>query len=84
MKQIAKLTCLLVLAACSPQPETSRPNVKPPMAAKRPYEIVAKHGHKRVDNYYWLKEREDTAVLNYLKAENRYLDTMTASTRPLR
>ncbi|MEJ0056249.1 MAG: hypothetical protein WDN75_11670 [Bacteroidota bacterium] len=54
------------------------------MAAKKPFEVVAKHGHKRIDNYFWLKEREDTAVIHYLNAENRYLDTMTAHTKSLR
>lgn len=60
------------------------PNVKPPVAAIKPYEIISKHGHKRTDNYYWLKNREDSAVINYLKAENKYLDTMTAHTRIFR
>ena len=78
--------CLIAFwVACSPGNETSkRPDVKPPIAQKKPFEIVAKHGHKRIDNYYWLKEREDTAVINYLTAENKYLDTMTASTKGLR
>ncbi|CAN5485337.1 oligopeptidase B [soil metagenome] len=75
----------LVIGACSPGQETSpRPDVKPPVAEKKPFEIVAKHGHKRIDNYYWLKEREDTSVISYLKAENQYLDTMTAHTRAFR
>jgi oligopeptidase B len=77
--------CLLgVLISCSSKKETSRPDVKPPVAVKKPFEIVAKHGHKRIDEYYWLKERADTAVINYLIAENKYLDTMTASTKSLR
>ncbi len=76
---------IVLLAACSPGTETStRPEVNPPIAKKIPHEIVAKHGHKRIDNYYWLKEREDTAVINYLTAENKYLDTMTAHTKVLR
>jgi len=85
MMRNTPFVCLLVLGACSPANEVAnRPDVKPPVAAIVPFEIVAKHGHKRVDNYYWLKQREDTAVINYLNAENRYLDTMTAATRPLR
>jgi oligopeptidase B len=79
------LIWICLLAACSTGKETAKhPGVKPPVAKKVPYEIMAKHGHKRIDNYYWLKEREDTAVLNYLAAENKYLDTITASTRLLR
>lgn len=73
-----------MLISCSGGKENARPDVKPPVAKVVPFEIVAKHGHKRIDNYYWLKERNDSAVINYLTAENNYLDTMTAATRPLR
>ena len=73
------------LLSCSPPKDGPvYPDVKAPVAEKRPFEIIAKHGHKRVDNYYWLKNREDSAVINYLKAENKYLDTMTAHIRVLR
>ena len=36
-----------------------------------------------MDNYYWLKNREDSAVIHYLKAENEYRDTMMAHVKPL-
>ncbi|MCH7396675.1 S9 family peptidase [Belliella sp. DSM 107340] len=68
--------------ACSQQePEFKLPDVQPPVAAIKPFEILAKHGHKRVDNYYWLNEREDQEVIDYLNAENAYLDTMMAHTK---
>ncbi|MCH7414984.1 S9 family peptidase [Belliella sp. R4-6] len=68
--------------ACSQQePEFKLPDVKPPVAAVKPFEITAKHGHKRVDNYYWLNQREDQEVIDYLNAENAYLDTMMAHTK---
>ena len=73
----------IVLFACTPQQEARFPNVSPPVAKIQPFEIVAKHGHKRTDNYYWLKNREDAAVIYYLKAENKYLDTMMSHTKPL-
>ena len=41
------------------------------------------HGHTRVDNYYWLKERENPEVIDYLKAENDYLEAMMKHTEPL-
>ncbi len=43
-----------------------------PQAAKIE-KVFNEHGNTRIDNYYWLNQREDTAVLNYLKAENDYL-----------
>ena len=30
------------------------------------------HGHVRVDDYYWLRERENSAVIQYLNDENEY------------
>jgi oligopeptidase B len=37
-------------------------------------------GHVRVDQYYWLRQRGDTAVTNYLKAENKYTDEVMKHT----
>jgi oligopeptidase B len=68
--------------ACNHQTsERVLPDVQPPVAAIKPYEITAKHGHVRTDNYYWLNDRENQEVLDYLNAENKYLDTMMAHTR---
>ncbi len=33
---------------------------------------LEKHGHVRVDDYYWLKDRDDPDVLAYLEAENEH------------
>ena len=41
------------------------------------------HGHTRVDNYYWLNERENPEVIDYLKAENAYADEMMEHTEEL-
>ena len=57
--------------------------VKPPAVEKEPKEFIA-HGDKRIDNYYWLNQRDNPKVLNYLKAENEYLDTLMSSTKELR
>jgi oligopeptidase B len=57
--------------------------IQPPTTEKEPKEFVM-HGDKRIDDYYWLNQRENAKVLNYLKAENAYLDTMMGSTKELR
>lgn len=41
------------------------------------------HGRTRVDNYYWLNERENPEVIDYLKAENAYEQEMMKHTEPL-
>jgi oligopeptidase B len=51
-------------------------------------EIVPKeltlHGHTRVDNYYWLNERENPKVIEYLRAENDYTLAVMEPLEPLR
>jgi oligopeptidase B len=49
-----------------------------PVAAKKPYDVVAPHGATRSDEYYWLRDdkREDAEMLAYLNAENAYADTV--------
>ena len=54
----------------------------PPQAAIRPH-AMTEHGHTRIDNYYWLNERENPEVLAYLEAENQYVDACLKHTEPL-
>jgi len=53
--------------------------IEPPKAKKIP-EVLEKHGDIRVDNYFWMKERENPEVLDYLQKENEYNSRMTAHT----
>ena len=60
----------------------SDPTQIPPIAKIVPTQLE-KHGHVRTDNYYWLKERDDPAVIAYLEAENAYTEAMMAPTADL-
>ncbi|MDX1603072.1 MAG: oligopeptidase B, partial [Salinimicrobium sediminis] len=53
-----------------------------PRARKVPVELE-KHGDIRIDNYFWLRERENPEVLDYLTQENLYNEQMTAHTKEL-
>lgn len=55
-------------------------NVIPPKAPKHE-KILEKFGDKRIDNYFWMNERDSPEVLAYLNAENEYYQKMTASTK---
>ncbi|MFY7743058.1 MAG: S9 family peptidase [Flavobacterium sp.] len=55
-------------------------NLVPPMAAKKDT-VLEKHGDKRIDSYYWLNDRENPEVIQYLKDENAYYEKMTAHTK---
>ncbi|WP_229238907.1 S9 family peptidase [Emticicia sp. C21] len=52
-----------------------------PIVQTQPKELSI-HGHTRIDNYYWLNERENPEVLAYLNAENHYLDQVMAPIKP--
>lgn len=42
------------------------------------------HGERRVDEYAWLRDREDPAVRGYLEAENAHTEAVLAPLAPLR
>ena len=54
-------------------------DIAPPVAPKHPTQLE-KHGDVRIDDYYWMNNREDQQVLDHLKAENEYYQKMTAHT----
>jgi oligopeptidase B len=55
---------------------------QPPVATRQPKDVTV-HGDKRTDDYFWLREKESHAVLDYLKAENAYTESVTAPVKPL-
>ncbi len=55
---------------------------KSPIAPKRPHTIT-QHGQTRIDDYFWMRFREDPEVMAYLAAENVYLDEVMHHTKPL-
>jgi len=69
----------LVLFGCG-QENKSEPVA--PVARVEP-ETLEVHGDTRIDNYYWLKERDNPQVLDYLEAENRYTRQVMAHTNDL-
>ncbi|MEK6493178.1 S9 family peptidase [Myroides odoratimimus] len=55
-------------------------DIQAPIATVRPHELTA-HNHTRIDNYFWLNDREDQEVIDYLNAENAYYEAKTAHTK---
>ncbi len=54
--------------------------IHPPVAKIIPHSLEI-HGHPRVDNYYWLNDRENPEVIDYLNKENEYYNALTADTK---
>ncbi|RZJ66651.1 MAG: S9 family peptidase [Flavobacterium sp.] len=57
--------------------------LKAPIAAVKPHRLEM-HGDVRIDNYYWLNDRENPEVIDYLNQENDYYQKMTVGQEPLR
>ncbi len=57
--------------------------VRPPIAERRPYALSI-HGIDWSDDYFWLRHRDDPAVIDYLQAENDYTEASSAHLEALR
>ncbi|MCH7876419.1 MAG: S9 family peptidase [Gemmatimonadetes bacterium] len=68
---------LAPIAAAGGQQSTT-----PPMAQRRPHRLEM-HGDVRVDDYFWLRERENPEVIAYLEAENAWTQAVMAHTEAL-
>jgi len=56
---------------------------RPPVVPQRP-QVLEAHGDRRVDPYYWLRDKENPEVIAHLEAENAYADAVMADTAELR
>jgi oligopeptidase B len=71
------LTALLLFSCTNS--EMKEPTATPPIAAKKPKDLTI-HGHTRVDEYFWLNDRENPEVIKYLTDENTYTKAIMADT----
>lgn len=78
---------MIMITACN----TNKEGVKilkqsdfpaPPVAEVVP-DTFENFGQKRIDNYYWLKDKNNPKVIEYLNAENEYTESVMASTKEL-
>jgi oligopeptidase B len=70
---------LAILAVAGAQSCKTSTSMKPPVAEKKPKELTI-HGDTRIDNYYWLRERDNPEVIAYLEAENKYRESVMKGT----
>ncbi|MDD4008213.1 MAG: S9 family peptidase [Fermentimonas sp.] len=54
----------------------------PPIAEVAPDTFV-NFGQQRIDNYYWIKDKNNPKVIDYLNAENVYTESVMASTKEI-
>src|ERR1700694_2199305 len=54
----------------------------PPVAKVQP-KVMEMHGDTRTDDYFWLREKTNPAVIEYLEAENKYTEAVMKDTEAL-
>ena len=75
--------CLIFATSCFQKNDKKMTATITPPVTKIIPKILEKHGDKRTDNYYWLNNRENPEVIDYLNQENDYYKKMTAHTAQL-
>ncbi len=80
-KQIALFTFAALLLGSITMKAQDLP--KPPVAKIKP-KVTKIHGYQETDNYFWLREKSNPEVIEYLKAETAYADAMTADQKGFR
>ena len=85
IKRVAVI-CFMALTSCktmkqSPQITERWPEKPQPPVAEKIAKALTIHNDVRVDNYYWLNEKENPNTIAYLEAENAYLDKMMSHTK---
>jgi oligopeptidase B len=68
-----------ILQANEPSPQTAAP--RPPVARRVP-KVDVVHGERREDDYFWLRDKVNPEVAEYLEAENAYTAAVLAETAP--
>jgi len=85
--KLVYLMSIISLAACQGKQASKEDSVFITTATPPGVEKVAKeltlHGDKRVDEYYWLNQRDNPKVIEYLQAENAYVDTVMSGTKEI-
>lgn len=74
-----QLSALLILSTFA---LSNAQNMQAPKAKKNEHKLE-KHGDVRIDNYYWLNDRENPEVIQYLNDENTYTDFILKDTEQL-
>jgi oligopeptidase B len=86
-RRFPALLLVCILLACAPglalaEHHDSSALPAPPVAKKLP-KVTEINGHKLVDDYFWLRDKQNPDVRAYLDAENAYTDAVMKSTESL-
>ena len=73
---------LMAVAGCSASNSGLPGDLQPPVAGKKPH-VTTVHGDTLNDDYFWLRDKTDPHVMDYLRAEDAYAEAMMKPTARL-
>jgi len=82
MRIVLLLAVVVLFTACGTMVSNETTNAKPPVTKKVP-KVFTEHGNTRTDDYFWLSDPKDSAVIDHLKEENAYTQAYLKHTEDL-
>ncbi len=85
MKGLISIAALFIIIVIGKLVIVAQTDMKPPAAKKVP-KVLKIHGYELTDNYAWMRDRnkeKDPAIIEYLTAENKYVDSHMGKHQPL-
>ena len=70
MKKYLTIITIIILHSC----DMKKNEIVEPKA-KKIEKVLKMHEHERIDEFYWLNERDNPKVIEYLEEENNYRDS---------
>jgi oligopeptidase B len=82
LRQLTNSLALLSIVVASSAAPLRGQDVTPPVATIHP-KVDTLHGEIRTDNYFWIRNKSDPAVISYLESENAYTNAKMKHTEAL-
>jgi oligopeptidase B len=80
--QLLLITFMFTITHTNAPAQNMVSGLTPPVASKTP-KTDTTNGDMRIDNYFWLREKKNPAVISYLESENAYTEAFMKPTTEL-
>ncbi len=82
-KAISMISIAILFIIPNVNPINAKEILESPEAKKIPHKTII-HNEEIIDDYYWMRDRENNDIYDYLRAENEYTEKMMKSTERFR
>src|SRR5690625_1744104 len=77
------ILCCIFAVSCEQKDTMRKSDIKTAPSADKIDKVLEKHEDIRVDPYYWMNDRKNPEVVDYLERENAYLETVMEESKGL-